>query len=305
MNPARPGLKSNDQVAALATTAWEERSITVPQTTMSTKWGGDPSTQAVVSPAASEIEITDKQPVEPTTLKLPPKDYKEVCGDAADIDIHSEEQVTGVMLSVEDRLLGKIQHALTESQLQLKPVVVSVKQHPTFLVDASAGKVKTSLTEEMLSRLCGDDLSADAASFKVLDDEESDESWLEISNVDTMLWKIAAWTYQGKLPAGTSFRERVYLRHWPNLTRLLELPDAMRISALLVDQPMLLTGIAEALGIPHRHVFAYFSSANSIGLMGYAKREADYLIEPPPTPPKHVQHNKLGQMIRHLRKLLS
>jgi hypothetical protein len=97
---------------------------------------------------------------------------------------------------------------------------------------------------------------------------------------DALLWKLALWTYRGRLPANTHLADRVYLRRWPNLTRFLEIPHALRIAALWTEQSLSPIHVAEALRIPQRYVFAFYGAAYTIGLAGQAKRQADYLFQP-------------------------
>lgn len=123
-------------------------------------------------------------------------------------------------------------------------------------------------------------------------------------SLEALLWKMALWTYRGRLPAGTSVRERVYLRRWPNLPRLLDVPDAMRISALLVGQPLALPRVAEALQIPQRHVFAFYGAAQAAGLANHAKREADNLVASVP-PRKHVERSFINRVVGRLKRLVA
>jgi hypothetical protein len=99
-------------------------------------------------------------------------------------------------------------------------------------------------------------------------------------SVDGFLWQAALWTYQGRLPAGTAVHGRVYLARWPNLTRLVEVPHALRVAALWLAQPVSPAFTAQALAIRQRYVFAFYGAAHALGLAGQARRASDYLFEP-------------------------
>ncbi len=263
----------------------------------------EPDTQPVPA-LAQELErsITQKHVPSPP---LPIKDFKEVCGDRENIDIDNPEHVSDILLGLDNHLLGAVLHAISETERLQVPMSLSLKQKTLLVLFPGQQTASFTIKDDMLQRLCIKTFPADALLLKpelALMPDTNDTSGI---SKEAMLWKMAAWTYCGKLPQNTRLQERIYLRHWPNLTRLLELPDAMRISSLLVDQPMMLVRVAEALGIPQRHVFAYYSAAHTIGLMGYAKRNSDYLIEPPPAPAEHVERKLLGRMMRHLRHLLT
>jgi hypothetical protein len=263
----------------------------------------EPGTQTV----PMLIQHLEQPAAEPIKAQAPPlKDYKDVCGVAEDIDIDNPEQVTRLLMPLNGSLLGIVMYAITESEHQQVPIAVSLKQKHLFVLFPKQQYASFTVKNDLLQRLCLKTFPAGSFGFKAIpgllpcmDDP------LAMSK-EQMLWKMTAWTYRGKLPQDTQLHERVYLRHWPNLTRLLELPDAMRISALLVEQSMSLTRAAEALGIPQRHVFAFYGAAYSIGLAGCAKRTSDYLLDPPPPPaPENANRKLLGRMVQHLRKLLS
>ncbi len=104
------------------------------------------------------------------------------------------------------------------------------------------------------------------------------ESYSDVEPVTAMSWKLAVWTARGQLPTNTDPYARYYLRCWPNFTRLLVIPHAIRIASLWVREPMSLIFISEQLEIAPADVFTFYYAAKSIGLAGAAKREDDYLF---------------------------
>ena len=54
--------------------------------------------------------------------------------------------------------------------------------------------------------------------------------------------------------------------HWPNFTRLIVTPYALKISALWIAQPHSLLTTAQVLNIPQRYVFAFYSAAHALKL---------------------------------------
>jgi len=97
-------------------------------------------------------------------------------------------------------------------------------------------------------------------------------------DLEAFLWKLALYTYRGRIPKGTDVQEPVYLRYWPNLTRLEPIPNGMRIASLWSRQPTSLASLVGRLGIPQKQVFAFYTAANSIGLAGPATRQADGML---------------------------
>jgi len=98
--------------------------------------------------------------------------------------------------------------------------------------------------------------------------------------LEAFLWKLALYTFGGYLPKGIDVNKPVYLKYWPNLTRLEPTPDAMRIASLLCRQPVALAFIVRILNIPQRHVFNFYAAANAAGYAGPAVREVDNMLQP-------------------------
>ncbi len=99
---------------------------------------------------------------------------------------------------------------------------------------------------------------------------------------ESFMWSLGAMTSRGRLLAGIRPDERVYLRRWPNLTRVAHSPNEMRIVAYWVRQPTSLQEIVAALGVTEREVFTVYAAACAAGLAGRARREVDGMWEAPP-----------------------
>lgn len=117
---------------------------------------------------------------------------------------------------------------------------------------------------------------------------------------DVFVWKLACWTSKGRYPDTIDFDQPVYLKHWPNFTRLLITPHAMRIAALLVREPRTMKDTVDVLDIKPQYVFAFISAAYALGLVGQAKREPDRLVQPSELK-SSPQKSLLGRIISKLR----
>lgn len=244
----------------------------------------------------------ESSPPAPAALK----DYGDVCGQAADIDCEDERQVASVQLPVQRYLLEKLMQAAAESERLNRPVAVALKGNPLAVFFSEPKQAGSRLSDELLQRLCKTTYPAEALEMREVDAAAPENAGLALIGHDAMLWKVAAWTYRGRLPEELHPGKRVYLRHWPNLTRLLELPDALRIAAVMVDQPIAMIRVAEALQIPQRHVFAFCGCAHATGLLGQAKRAADHVFEQPVAPAEPVvERRRLGQIMRYLKGLVT
>jgi len=122
-----------------------------------------------------------------------------------------------------------------------------------------------------------------------------------VTSIDALHWKLALWSSRGRLPDGTDIDAPIFLRRWPNFTRFLETPNAMRIASLWARQPASLKDTLEALGIRQAETFAFFSATIAIGYAGVGRRQADSLISPVPVQPAPER----GLFKRTLNRLFS
>jgi hypothetical protein len=85
-------------------------------------------------------------------------------------------------------------------------------------------------------------------------------------DIDYLLWKVTLWSARGRLPLGTHIDSVIELKQWPNLTRLLAIPQFLRIAALWAKTPLPLSKTVDALNIEARYVRAFFSACFALEL---------------------------------------
>lgn len=117
---------------------------------------------------------------------------------------------------------------------------------------------------------------------------------------DAFLWKLACWTSKGRYPQQIDVDQPVYLKHWPNFTRLLITPHALRMAALLVDKPKTPIQIAEILKIRLEYVFIFISAAAAVGLIGQTAKNAGIALARPEARPDK-KHSFFSRIISKLR----
>ena len=122
----------------------------------------------------------------------------------------------------------------------------------------------------------------------------------KFQSMDAFLWKLACWTSKGRYPLGIDHTLPIYLKNWPNFTRLLITPHALRIAALLIKEPRTMGNVAQVLNIKPQYVFVFVSAAYAVGLAGQAKRASDSLVQPPDIRPVKGQ-GLLGRIMSKLR----
>ncbi len=84
---------------------------------------------------------------------------------------------------------------------------------------------------------------------------------------ESLLWKLALWTSKGRYPTNIDPKKTILLKHWPNLTRLVIPPHALRICALLIKQPQSMLDVAKSLNIGPQYVFVFITACSALNLV--------------------------------------
>jgi hypothetical protein len=108
-------------------------------------------------------------------------------------------------------------------------------------------------------------------------------------SMEAFVWKLAIWTSKGRFPDVIDIHKQVYLKRWPNFTRLVVTPHALRIAALLMQGPRSMLNIASVLNIKPKFVFVFVSACYALDLMGQSQRKADELVVPEKIEPTKKQ----------------
>lgn len=90
----------------------------------------------------------------------------------------------------------------------------------------------------------------------------------KFQDMNAFVWKVAIWTSKGRFPVGIDINQPIFLKRWPNFTRLVITPDAMRIAALLVQSPRTATEVISLLNTKPQYVFVFLSACHTLGLLG-------------------------------------
>jgi hypothetical protein len=124
----------------------------------------------------------------------------------------------------------------------------------------------------------------------------------KIQDMNAFLWKLAIWTSKGRYPKALDVDAPIVLIRWPDFTRYIVTPHALRIAGLLIGRgPETMVETAVLLDIELRYVYVFISAAHALGLAIQAKRQADTILKTtlPVTPP--VKKGLLNRIISKLR----
>lgn len=150
-------------------------------------------------------------------------------------------------------------------------------------------------------------LSLDSSQIIVEPSLNSEAYLLRSSNnvlplsIDALLWKVTLWSSRGRLPMGTSTKVAVGLRQWPNLTRLLAIPEFIRIAALWTKSPISISRTVDTLNIKYGFVYAFFSACYALDLIQVHEAGLDQSVSEIKVPKKDSNPGLLRRILRRLR----
>ncbi len=193
------------------------------------------------------------------------------CGQLPDINPHKPEQVEKIYYDPEQHFQSVFERALKQAK-DKKACILLEGFIGKMIINPAQNQVLCTSTEDSLHSLMLLPMKKDAIKMQTFDCIElsyyiqSNVLPFHYSYLDQFRWKIAIWAAHGRLPNETPLDAPIILLHWPNLTRLLLTPHALRIAALWIERPFSLLDTAKRLGISQRYVFTFYSAAHAVGL---------------------------------------
>lgn len=122
--------------------------------------------------------------------------------------------------------------------------------------------------------------------------------------INAFLWKVACWTSKGRYPSVIDLSKPLYLTQWPNFTRLVITPHAMRIASLLVSEPQSVKNIIQMLHVKPQYVFIFISAAYATGILRQVETQvAKKMVIKVGGTPAAKPVKKKGLLSRILKKL--
>lgn len=126
-------------------------------------------------------------------------------------------------------LLGAFRKAAQQQQSSM----ISVNGQAILAVFPTIQRVRIEVDADQLRRLCGGEGDIAVRALP----EGADGQERANATITSTMWQIALWTADGRLVQPINPNTIFRLKCWPNLTRLTELPESMRLSAFLVKTP--------------------------------------------------------------------
>lgn len=215
-------------------------------------------------------------------MQLNEKGFNAFIGNVPSIDVNDPKQFAVAKYNPKDYFQSYVESAFKISReqneiMQLNsgwsPLII-FPQNDEIWLDADDKQLRA-FSGLVISNTLDGKMSTTQLTFE---SSSLSRSLEKFHTMDAFLWKVACWASKGRYPISIDITHPVYLKNWPNFTRLLITPHALRISALLIRGPRTLGNVAEVLNIKPQYVFVFISAACALGLTGQARREADILV---------------------------
>lgn len=215
-------------------------------------------------------------------MQLNEKAFNAFIGNVSGVDVNDPQQFAVATYNPKDYFQGHVESAFKISReqgdiMQLNsgwsPLIIFPENNEIWL-DADDKQLRA-FSGLVITHTLDGKISTNPLTFE---SSSSSRALEKFYSMDAFLWKVACWASKGRYPIAIDITQPVYLKSWPNFTRLLITPHALRISALLIRGPRTLANVAEVLNIKPQYVFVFISAAYALGLTGQARREADALI---------------------------
>jgi len=246
----------------------------------------DDNENAKVEPSAAQLDEQKKTQKHRTAIDLSDEVYSSYIGHVEGVDFTDEKQVLLASFNSKHYFLSYIQSALRVAKekkriIQLnanwKPLIIFPDTHEIWL---DAKDVQLRAFSGILMKQwagSGSGVSLNAADPEKLACHDKLENFYD---ADMLLWKVAIWTSKGRFPSAIDIHQPVYLKQWPNFTRLLITPHALQITAVLTHSPALMMDVVKQLQIKPEYVFVFISAAHALGLVGQEQNRPEKVVAP-------------------------
>ena len=239
-----------------------------------------------------------------TAKDLTESGFSAYIGHIEGIDFNDKEQVLKASYHPKSFFLGYVQSACRVAKAKARILILNSSWKPLVIFPQS-NEVWLDVDDKQLRAFAGLVIKENAQqSMSLTPIEHSNiqfnQKMESFYDMESFIWKLAIWTSKGRYPDSIDIHRPVYLKRWPNFTRLIITPHALRITALLIKEPRTLVNISESLKIKPQYVFIFISAAHALGLVGQAKREADQVVAPAKIEPSKSK-SLLGRILSRLR----
>lgn len=266
-----------------------------------------PEKTALLEPEPKKIVDSQEQKKtskHDSTIQLDEKGFTAFIGSVPGVDLNDPEQQLLASYNPKDYYQGYVQSAYKIALAQKRVLKLNSGWKPLIILPHSR-EIWLEADDKLLRAFAGVGVNAKAITVSPVDPQSvtADIDVERIQEMDAFLWKLAIWSSKGRYPHSIDINSPIYLKRWPNFTRYIVTPHALRISSLLIGRgPQTLPNIASLLDIELRYVYVFISAAYALGLAGQAQRQADALIRPELPVKAPERKGILNRIINKLRR---
>jgi len=216
----------------------------------------------------------DKTPTAQSAAdKMAGEEDNQLFGDVKEIDLNDIKARKERVYNPNNYFLGELKKAVIQANATGRPIEISGSLYGEELPGSIRIEPKHQYIEVTLK-----DIMLRAMSIVRLDSgqirlttKETTEPLVGAIRIGTkaFVWKVALWTARGRLTSNIDFDQKISLKNWPNITRYMEVPFALQLTAALVAAPYTPVELCQKLGVPQRFVFSYLSAINANELLGF------------------------------------
>lgn len=224
-------------------------------------------------------------------------------GTLSDVDFDDETQLLTACYDPRQFFLGYVQSAYKTAKLQTRVLQLNSIWKPLTIFPENR-EIWVDADDKQTRAFAGMPLGKSSVGNMVLTAVDPvkivNRAMDKFQDMNAFIWKLAIWTSKGRFPIGLDIQRPVFLEQWPNFTRLVITPDAMRIAALLVQTPRTPLEAASLLHVKPQYVFVFISACHAIGILRQSERQVDTVIEPAPAK-KPKNEGLLSKILSKLR----
>ena len=248
--------------------------------------GGKAASPTVPTRRRNALQSAARKSTHRTAMLLDEKAYSAFVGTVADIDVRDPHYVAKAHYDKQKYLQAYLESAVKLARTRKRILQLNCGWHPITIfphtneiwIDADDKQIRAFCVVPIGSILDIENFGSQSHSESIISPVSSDRVDVDrdprkFQSIDAFIWKVALWTANGRVPDGIKLDQPVYLTRWPNLSRFVVTPHALRIAAVLVNRPMTLLEVAKVLDIRQHYVFSFFSAAMSLGLAGQSRRQ--------------------------------
>jgi hypothetical protein len=233
--------------------------------------------EVVFDPAEADISLEEvARTVEPEVdPAIAERRWRELCGERDDIDELTGWKMDEILFTPENYLLSNVLGAVRLAHQSNQSVQLKLPGGGYALLMAETGQAYCTLDthSDEFAMLCNNPVQTGQVALHIPSssellplEEDARQHEGDILDLEGFIWVTSLLTAQGRLSRSVDVNKRIALKHWPNMTRLEQFPQVMRIAALWGQRPGTLFEIAKALDIPQRYVFSFYTAASALNL---------------------------------------